>query len=201
MKLYAAPVSPFARKARVIILETGQEKDVAVEMIKVAPTAPNSDLNRANPLGKIPALTRDHGPALYDSRVICRYLDDLAGAGLYPETRLWEVLTLEATGDAIMDAAVLISYETRLRPAEQQSKEWMDAQWLKVTRALTAIEDRWMSNLSGPLDAAQIGLACALAYLDFRHDARGWRKGHDQLAAWYADFAQRPAMLATAPIE
>lgn len=201
MKLYAAPASPFARKVRIFLLETGQSDDVAVQMIKVGPTAPHEDLNAANPLGKIPALVRDEGPAIYDSRVICRFLDARADAGLYPQSRLWEVLTLEATADAIMEAAVLITYEARLRPPEKRSGDWTEAQWTKIARALSALETRWISHLSGPMDAGHIAVAAALGYLDFRHDARGWRKGHEALSGWYAGFARRPSMVATEPTD
>lgn len=199
MKLYAAPASPFARKVRIFLLETGQSDDVAVEMIQVTPTAVNDDLNAANPLGKIPALVRDNEPAIYDSRVICRFLDARGDAGLYPESRLWEVLTLEATADAIMESAVLIIYEARLRPEDKQSQIWTDAQWAKIDRALAAIETRWLSHLSGPVDASHIAVGAALSYLDFRHDARNWRQGHDALAAWHAEFSKRPSMKATEP--
>jgi glutathione S-transferase len=199
MKLISAAASPFVRKVRVLILETGQEADVELDMITVSPVAPNTDLNAANPLGKIPALIRDDGPAIYDSRVICRYLDARAKANLYPETRLWETLTLEATADAMMEAAVLMTYEGRLRKPEQQSAVWVEAQWQKIARTLSALETRWMSHLHGHLTASQIGVGCALAYIDFRHETRNWRQGHDTLTAWEAEFAQRPSMQATQP--
>ena len=199
MKLIAAAASPFVRKVRVLILETGQEADIEVDMITVSPIAPHTDLNAANPLGKIPALIRDDGPAIYDSRVICRYLDARAKANLYPETRLWETLTLEATADAIMEAAVLMTYEARLRPPKEQSEVWVEAQWQKIARTLSATESRWMSHLHGHLTTAQIGIGCALAYIDFRHDARNWRQGHDTLATWQAAFAERASMQATQP--
>jgi len=199
MKLIAATASPFVRKVRVLILETGLEAEVEVDMITVSPTAPNTELNAANPLGKIPALIRDDGPALYDSRVICRYLDERAKANLYPETRLWETLTLEATADAMMEAAVLMTYEARLREPEQRSEVWVEAQWQKIARTLSALEARWMSHLHGHLTMAQIAVGCALAYVDFRHESRDWRRGHDTLADWEAEFAKRPAMQATQP--
>ena len=154
-----------------------------------------------NPLGKIPTLERDDGPALYDSRVICRYLDDLAGGRLYPEKpRLWETLTLEATGDGIMEAAVLMVYEERTRPEEQRFAPWVEGQWAKIARALDALEARWLAHLAGPLDAGQIAVGCALGYVDFRHAARDWRAGRPGLAAWEARFAARPAMQATRPV-
>jgi glutathione S-transferase len=153
-----------------------------------------------NPLGKIPALARDDGPALYDSRVICRYLDDRAQAGLYPASRLWDVLTLEATADGIMDAAVLIIYESRVRPEDHRFAPWVDGQWTKIDRSLDALEQRWLSHLHGPLDMGQIAVGAALGYLDFRHDERGWRNGRPGLAAWEAVFAERPSMVATRPV-
>jgi len=195
----SASASPFVRKVRVMLLETGQQDDVEIVPVVTSPTAPSPEVGTANPLSKIPALIRPDGPAIYDSRVITRYLDDRAGSGLYPEARIWEVLTLEATGDAIMDAAVLITYEARLRPEDKQDHSWVDAQWGKITGALDALNSRWMSHLSGPLDMGQISVGCALGYLDLRHDARGWRKGCDALDDWFAVFSQRESFVATKP--
>lgn len=199
MKLLHAPASPFARKARVVIRETGLGPRVEEVPVSTTPLATDPAVKAANPMGKIPALLRDDGPALYDSRVITRYLDAQAGGTLYPEARIWEVLTLEATADGIMDAAVLLTYEGRFRPAEHQSAAWMDAQWGKVIGAVSAINERWMSHLAGPLDISHIAVACALSYLDLRHDARNWRTGQDALAAWHATFAQRASMSDTNP--
>jgi glutathione S-transferase len=199
MQLLMSPASPFVRKARVLIREANL-MDTVTE-VEVATTPLNSDQSvvAANPLGKIPALIRADGPAIYDSRVITRFLDDHAGSDLYPQSRIWEILTLEATGDAIMEAAVGITYEMRFRPKDKHMPEWMDAQWAKITRALAAIETRWISHLNGPLDMGQIGVASALSYLDLRHDARAWRNGHAALADWHAGFSKRDSMVATAP--
>jgi len=112
---------------------------------------------------------------------------------------LWEVLTLEATAEAIMDASVSMTYEVRFREPGKVSEDWVEGQWRKVARSLVAIEARWLSHLSGPLDMAQIGLACALGYLDLRHDARGWRNLAPKLAEWEAEFAKRPSMQDTIP--
>ncbi len=199
MKLISAGASPFVRKVHVLLHETGQTGDVEIIDIKTAPTNSHADAIAANPSGKIPSLIREDGPAIYDSRVITRYLDVRANADLYPEARLWEVLTLEATADSIMDAAVLITYENRLRAPAMVSTDWTDAQWGKVSRAVKAVNDRWMSHLAGPLDMSHIAVGCALGYLDFRHDARGWRKGNDALDDWFAAFSQRDAMVTTAP--
>jgi glutathione S-transferase len=199
MKLLMSPASPFVRKVRVLLREANLLDIVEEVDVSTSPLASNPTVVAANPTGKIPALLRDDGPALYDSRVITRYFDDHDNAGLYPPARVWDVLTLEATADAIMEATVLITYEARLRPADKQFDGWTDAQWGKATRAVSAINDRWMSQLSGPLDMGQISVGCALGYLDLRHDARGWRNGNATLAEWYAQFAQRDSMLATAP--
>lgn len=199
MQLVYASASPFVRKVRVVLLETGQQDDVTLLPVKTAPTAMAEEARAANPSGKIPALIRPDGPAIYDSRVITRYLDARAGTALYPDARIWETLTLEATADAIMDAAVLCIYESRLRPPEHRSQDWIEAQWSKVEGALSAVNERWMSHLAGPLDASHIAIGCALGYLDFRHDARAWRKGKDALDDWFAVFAERDSMRATAP--
>ncbi|MEQ9692632.1 glutathione S-transferase [Shimia sp. SDUM112013] len=199
MKLVSASASPFVRKVRVLLHETNQLEKVDLLDVKTSPLATTDDVKAANPVGKIPALIRPDAPALYDSRVICRFLDARVQSGLYPQTMLWDVLTLEATADGIMDAAVLVTYEGRLRAPEMQDEAWREAQWDKVARAVAAVNTRWMSHLAGPLDMGQIAIGCALGYLDFRHDARKWRRGNDALAAWYEDFSQRPSMIATAP--
>ncbi|MFY9209629.1 MAG: glutathione S-transferase [Aestuariivita sp.] len=199
MKLMMAAPSPFVRKVRVLVREAGMTDQVEEVEILVSPSAAPDDLLAANPLGKIPALVREYGPTLYDSRVICRFLNDRAKAAFYPEARLWEVLTLEATADGIMDAAILMVYETRFREEGQRSQPWVDAQWAKVDRALSALESRWISHLAGSVDMGQIALGCALGYLDFRHADRNWREGRPQLAAWFAEFESRDSMQATRP--
>lgn len=196
--LLGAGASPFVRKVRVMMLEAGIE-DVPYEVVASSPLGGEDRINAANPLGKIPALTRDDGPTVYDSRVVTRFLDARYGAGFYPDARIWEVLTLEATADGIMEAAVSIIYERRFRPEEIHFQPWIDGQWAKVSRALDALERQWMSHLAGRVDMGQIAVACALGYLDLRHDDKGWRNGRPALAAWYASFAARPSMVATAP--
>lgn len=132
--------------------------------------------------------------------MICRYLDARAGSKLYLDgDAMWEVLTLEALADGIMDAAVVMTYEMRLRPVEMQMPDWIDAQWDKAARAVKALETSWMPRLAGPLNMGQIAVGCALAYLDFRHGARSWRTGNDALAAWFEAFSQRESFLETTP--
>src|SRR6056297_2094613 len=199
MKLISSGTSPFVRKVLVLLHETGQLDDIEIVTAATTPYDTAPEVASANPIGKIPALIRAEGPAIYDSRVICRYLDDRAQAGLYPDGRRWETLTLEATADGIMEAAVLMVYEHKMRPGEAFVEAWVDAQWTKIERAVAALNARWMSHLRGPLDMGQIAMGCALGYLDFRHDARGWRKGNDALDDWYAVFSQRESMKLTAP--
>ena len=197
MKLIMAEASPFARKVRVLLRETNQLKDVEEVSIATSPYQVNEQAKAANPTGRIPSLIRADGPTLYDSRVITRYLDAKAAAGIYPEAKLWDVLTVEATGDSMMDSAVSMSYELRLRPQEKVSSEWTDAQWSKVMGGCDALQSQWMDLLNGPFTMAHISIACALGYLDLRHDARNWRQGHDALAAWFADFSKRPSFQET----
>lgn len=200
MRLYFSPTSPYVRKVMVLLHETGQIGDVELVAGSGNPVDPAGAPLDANPLGKVPALERPDGPALYDSRVICRYLDDRAASGLYPEgARLWDTLTVEATGDGILDAALLMVYEGRIRPEELRYGPWVEGQWAKVDRALDALETRWVAHLQGPLDAGQIAVGCALGYLDFRHDARDWRNGRPRLAGWFAGFDARASMRATVP--
>ena len=199
MKLISSPTSPFVRKVRVLIREAHLTD--AVTEAPVTTTALNSaaEALAANPIGKIPALIRPEGPAIFDSRVICRYLDDHAGAGLYPASRLWEVLTLEALADGITEAALAMAYEVRLRPEGERSPAWVEAQWQKVARGIAAVEDLWMNHLTGPLNAGQIAVGCMLGYVDFRHGDRGWRDTHPALAKWFEGFDARPSMAATRP--
>ena len=200
MKLYHGRTSPYVRKVMVLLLETGQLADVTLVPATGTPLDSGMMPLVQNPLGKIPALERPDGVALYDSRVICRYLDARAGGKLYPGgERLWETLTLEATADGILDAALLMVYESRVRPADKRLPEWVDAQWAKIARALDAVEARWIAHLNGPLEMGQVAVGCALGYLDFRHDSRDWRNGHGALAAWFERFAARESMRATVP--
>jgi glutathione S-transferase len=199
MQLLDNPASPYCRKVKVLLYETDLITQVDLVETGGHPTEPNAAAQAHNPLGKIPTLLRPDGPSIYDSRVICRYLDSKAHPSLYPESRLWDVMTIEATADGIMDAAVLMVYEARSRPEDKRDPTWVNAQWSKIEAALGVLEARWMSHLNGPLDMGQIAVGCALGYLDFRHGDRNWRNAHTSLAAWYEAFAQRHSMIATLP--
>ena len=200
LRLYGGPTSPYVRKVQIMAIEAGLGplEMVMASSTPVDPAAPV--VGGVNPLGKVPALVTEEGEALFDSRVITRWLDAWTGSGFYPEgAALWPVLTLEALADGILDAALLMVYEQRLRPAENRFAPWIEGQWTKIARALDLVEQTRSAELSGPLTAAQIALAAALGYVDFRMDARGWRQGHPRLAAWYHGFAARDSMLQTVP--
>lgn len=200
MRLYHSPTTPFGRKVMVALIETGQADDVTIINAAGTPLDSGSLPIAQNPLGKIPALELDDGPALYDSRVICRFIDDRAGGKLYPKApALWQVLTLEATADGMLDAAILMVYEARVRPEDKQFEGWVEGQWAKVSRALDALENRWIAHLNAPLDMAHIAVGCTLSYLDFRHEARNWRQNRPALAAWYDEFSKRESMTSTEP--
>ena len=199
MKLIYSGTSPFVRKISVLLLETGQENLVERETVAVSPMNPGDVVPDINPLGKVPCLVLDDGSSLFDSRVITRYLDTLHdGPRLYPEgAALWPVLALEAVADGMVDAAILMVYERLLRPEEQRSADWVEAQWLKVTRALAHLE----KNVAAlePLNMASIAVAAALGYIEFRHDDRQWRTLAPALSAWETAFSKRPALQATQP--
>ncbi|MFY0679010.1 MAG: glutathione S-transferase [Thalassovita sp.] len=199
MKLISSTTSPYVRKVLIVLAETGQSDDVELVSVATTPLNTPDSVIAANPIGKIPALVREGQATLSDSRVICQYFDDRAGGSLYSQRDRWELLALEAAADAIMDAAVQIVMETRLRPAHLIDEGWLDAQWAKVERGVAALGDTWMGHLNGPLNIGQIAVGCALAYLDFRLPDRVWRKGNDALDDWYAVFADRPSMTATVP--
>lgn len=200
MLLYHSPVSPFVRVVLMALHEAGMRDRVTLVAsanmpVDVTPATPSP-----NPLAKIPCLVTDTGLALYDSRVICRWIDAEAQAGLYPADRLWAVLTLEALAQGMMEAAVLMVYEARFRPSEGQSAAWCDGQWAKVARALDTLEQERLGELALPVDMGQIALGAALGYLDLRHEPRAWRQGRPGLAEWFAGFSARPSMEQTRPV-
>ena len=198
MKLFDSSASPFVRKINVLLHELGQSEAVAREPL--ATTAFNSAeaLIAANPLGKIPALALDDGRVLYDSRVISAYLNTHFGGPFYPDDD-FQTQLLEATGDGIMDCTVSMAYEVRLRPEGERSAQWIEAQWAKAARTIKARDSDFIAQLRGPITMGHISIGCALGYVDFRHDARGWRDIAPELADWFADFSSRPSMLMTQP--
>ena len=202
MKLRYSPTSPYVRKVMVVALETGLAERIERIPTMVAPTKPNDEVARENPLVKVPALTTDDGLVLYDSPVICEYLDTLhAGPKLFPAAgqARWLALRQQALGDGILDAAILGRYEI-LRPKEYQWPDWIDAQLRKVRGALGALEiEVEAGELGGPIGIGQITVACALGYLDFRYASEEWRGKHRRLAAWFDEFSKRKSIELTRP--
>lgn len=169
----------------------------------VAMNKPNIDLLKTNPLGKIPTLVRDDGSALYDSTVICEYLDSLHdGRRLFPasgEAR-WTALRRHALGNNLMDNLMLWRNEL-LRLQQQQSPETLAAFELKVRNAVAALDIEADALEAAPVDIGHVAIGCALGYADFRFGHLQWRSGHDRIARWKDEFAQRPSMRNTAHVD
>ena len=202
MKLWYSPASPFVRKVLVVAHETGQMGDLQVTDASTNAVNRNMELVRDNPSGKIPALVLDDGTVLFDSRVICAYLDSRhSGKKLAPQDGpiRFQDMMLEALGDAIMDAAVLARYEAALRPEPLRWAAWSEGQIAKVTSSLDQLEGALSAMLKGEPTMGLIAIACALGYLDYRFTDMGWRDTHPKLAQWFAEFSSRPSMQASAP--
>lgn len=200
MKLYYASASPFVRKCMVAAIELGLDDRIELVTVATTPVAPAAELDAVNPVRKIPALIAEDGQALYDSAVICEYLDALGGTHLIPPEgpERWSVRRQEALADALLDAAVITRYELAVRPEEKRWDTWIEAQKGKIDGALGQME-RDAASFGGAIHMGAIAFACALGYLDFRFADDGWRDGHDKLAGWYDGFAQRPSMQRTVP--
>jgi glutathione S-transferase len=200
MKLHYSAASPFVRKVMVCAHELGLADQVELVPTKVVPSEPNRDYARVTPLMKVPSLVLDNGLALFDSVVICEYLDERAGGGrLFPargEAR-WRALRLHAAANGILDAAVLNRYETFLRPEALRWKAWSDGQLLKVDQGLDFLEQN-VPELAA-VDIGSITAGCALGYLDFRYADRNWSARHPKLAAWWGKAAKRAAFEKTVP--
>lgn len=203
MKLHWSPRSPFVRKVMVFAHETGLDRRIETVRTTVAMASPNRDLMRVNPLGKIPTLVTDDGTVLYDSTVICEYLDSLhGGEPLFPRepARRWEALRRHALGNNLLDNLVLWRNES-LRPAPQQSPEMLAAFDAKVRSALAALDAEAEALGATPVGIGHVAIGVALGYIDFRFPALGWRAGHPRITAWYERFAQRPSMRNTTPVD
>lgn len=200
MLLLSAPASPFGRKVKITARIKGLIDRIRVENVDTSRTD-NHELRAKNPLQKIPVLVLDDGTELYDSRVICEYLDSLSSSPVVfpPHGRSrFDVLTRGALADGLMEAALLLVYENRFRTEDQRSPLWSERQQAKIDATLDAVEVS-PPPLAGTPDYAQIALASALGYLDFRHEGR-WRQGRPRLVAWLDDFAARvPAFAETSP--
>jgi glutathione S-transferase len=201
MKLYFSPTSPFVRKITVLAAETGL--DGRIQKASTGPLGPGSEVAKDNPLGKVPCLVTDRGEALYDSPVICEYLDSLhTGPKLFPATGpvRWTALRRQALADGIMDAAVARVTEGR-RPENERSPAAIEKQRKVIAGALDVLEaeaDK-LGDPKGAVDIGTVTVACALGYMDLRHGGDNWRQGRPKLAKWFEAFSQRPSMQATVP--
>ncbi|MGH7029661.1 MAG: glutathione S-transferase, partial [Stellaceae bacterium] len=184
MKLRHAAASPFVRKVMVCAHELGLAGRIELAPTTVTPVRANAELAPENPLMKVPSLVTDDGEALFDSPVICEYLDSLAGGGrLFPASgpARWTALRQQALGDGILEALILCRYEMA-RPEDKRWTGWTDGQMIKARQGLAAAE---RDDLTGPRTIGPITLGCTLGYLDFRVPDDGWRARHPRLAAWY----------------
>ncbi len=199
MKLYSSPSSPFARKCRIVAHELG----IKLEESNLDPRG-NEDFRRINPLGKIPVLVLDDGSMLFDSRVICEYLNDYKNGHFFPKDSMWRsgsgrwrALSLQALGDGIADAALLRVYESRL-PEDKRNNDTIVLNIAAINASADALE-RVAPKFTDPPTIGEIAVACALGYLDFRLPELSWRATRPKLREWYDSLAQYGSVLATAP--
>ena len=188
MKLLAAGASPFVRKVRL----TASVKGLGGQLEVIQPDDPGIDqLKARNPLGKIPVLLCDDGTTIFDSHVICEYLDGQAASPvLFPgdgQAR-WEMLTRAALADGILEAGVLIVYETRFRPEDKYVESWVAMQQTKIDTAVAQLEAAPPEWKDHP-DYSHITVATALGYLDFRQDGK-WRAANPNMVRWLDEFRQ-----------
>lgn len=201
MRLIGSDGSPFVRKVRVVALE----RRIDIDYERIDAWNAQAELQRANPLGKVPCLILDDGAALFDSRVIVEYLDALApGDKLIPsgERAAARVKTWEALADGMVDAAVLLRIEHWQRAQEQRDPAWIQRQTGKLDAALAALsrglgDGQWCAE--GMYSLADVALGCALGYLDYRLPDTGWRARHANLAQWADRLFARPSFAGTAP--
>lgn len=200
MKLLYLASSPYARKALVFAHEAGLAERLEVVAAETSPIRPDPAVNAANPLGKVPALLRAGAPVLYDSVVICEYLDSLHhGRRLFPETgeARWRSLRLHALADGLSEAAIAIRREDN-RPPALHWPEWREAHLRKMRQTYDALEQE-AELLAEAVEIGQVALATALGWIAFRGVGPDIRGSHPRLSTWYAAFSRRPSMLA-APV-
>jgi glutathione S-transferase len=196
MKLAYSPNSPYVRKCVVLAIQRGIDKQM--ELWTVGTTDPA--LVKVNPLSKVPTLVLDDGTALYDSPVICEYLDSVGeGPRMFPATgpARWKALRQEALGDGILDATQPRRREIAL-PQDEGRQSYIALQQGKVRAALAVLEAE-ADGLGMLTTIGEITIACALGYMDFRYPNEPWRPGHPKLEAWYAKVSAMPAMTRTLP--
>lgn len=202
MKLYYSPTSPFVRKVNVFAIEAGL--DDQIEWVRTNPWQAEDILTAENPLSQVPTLITDDGMILYDSRVICEYLDTLHSVNkFFPEQNelRWPALRLQALADGILEAGISRFLE-RKRAVAMQSEDWDSMQKIAVERALNALENS-VADWSGysSLNIGVISVACTLGWLDFRFSDEDWRAAQPNLAKWFEVFSQSDSMRNTLPKE
>jgi glutathione S-transferase len=201
MRLHWSPRSPFVRKVMIVAHERGLADRLDCVRTVAAMTTPHPELMRDNPLSKIPTLVLDNGTALYDSPVICEYLDALDGKPkLFPADREQRMRALrrQALGDGFLDLLVLARNE-RLR--EQPSELHLSSASARTAAVLDALEREADALAASGFDIGHIAIGCSLSYLDFRFAEEDWRKRHPRLGIWHAVFAARPSVVATRPVD
>lgn len=200
MKLYYSPTSPFVRKINVFAIEADLNKQI--EWVKTNPWLVEDILTAENPLSQIPTLITDDGMVLYDSSVICEYLDSLhSGEKFIPQEAMarWPVLRLQALADGILDAGILRFLEKKREP-EKQSVDWDATQKKSVERSLDYLENG-VTDWGDNLDVGVLSIACVLGWLDFRFANENWRSNRPKLDSWFEQFSKRPSMTKTMPAE
>ena len=201
MKLYITPGSPYARIARIVVIEKRLEH--RVEVVAALTRSPDSSYYRINPSGRVPYLVRDDGTGLEESALICRYLDRLDGKPAFDvpaDDRAWEMARLTALATSLMDGLSVWLREVR-RPENEQSPTTVQHETARAKRLIDLWEREIDSPvMQGPLNLAQITLVCALG-LEDRIPGFRWREGHPRLHYWYGRLAARPSVVTTAPSE
>ncbi|MBS0395030.1 MAG: glutathione S-transferase N-terminal domain-containing protein [Proteobacteria bacterium] len=198
MQLFHSPTSPYVRKVRVVALEKGLGERVT--LVNAVPWPEPTAVAAVNPLGKVPALVTDDGLVLYDSPVICEYLDSLSPARpLLPPsgTARWRVLRLQALADGILDAAVAVVLERR-RPQAERSAAAEQRALAAIRRSVAALPDELRPGAS-PFDLGQIAAAVALGYLEFRLGGESIGTDAPSVRDWWQDVRERPSLVATRP--
>lgn len=201
LKLFYSDRSPYVRKVMVTLHEVNLFENVEIVSVRTNPLGVVEDLVDVSPLGKIPTLVLPDGTTIFDSRVICSYLNSIGKSDLYlaKENLKWSIKTAEANFDGILDAALLMVYEHRYRQDIYQNAEWLENLWKKIERTLDFYNNSSSKILSGSLNMGQISLGCALGYLDYRHNNRNWRAKNQYLRDWFAEFSERLSMRNTIP--
>jgi glutathione S-transferase len=204
MKLFCNSASPYVRKVMVAAIETGLDGAIQLEKLGILSAArPDERLASVNPLAKIPTLVADDGAPIFDSLVICEYLDSLHdGEKLFPPAgkARWRVLTRVAAADGLLAAAMEARTESG-RPAAVQAAESIAAQLGKARRCLDMFEREAGAMGLAQVDIGDIACGCALGWLDFRMPQENWRQGRPALARWFGEMSQRRSMKLTEPVQ